>query len=253
VDPYGSPVPYLDSSLRALKAGGVLALTATDMAPLCGVHPKACLRRYGAKPLRTEYCHELAARILVGSAVLTAARVDIALKPLFTHSSDHYVRAYLAMERGAGKADRSLSQLGYFHHCFRCLSRRQAPGLFPKLEARCKNCGSPLDYAGPLWIGKLWSREILETMFKALGKMRLRQMHRLKGVLRKIGEEADRGPGYYVVSRLCELWKCPPPPFAKLLQRLRTLGFPAAGTHFHPLGLKTEAPLDLLRRVLTEA
>ena len=63
IDPFGSPVRFLDSSVRAVRDGGFIALTATDMAPLCGVHPRACLRKYGGKPLRTEYCHELAVRL----------------------------------------------------------------------------------------------------------------------------------------------------------------------------------------------
>jgi len=46
IDPFGSPAPYLDSAIRALRNGGLLCLTATDMAPLCGVHPKACIRKY---------------------------------------------------------------------------------------------------------------------------------------------------------------------------------------------------------------
>jgi len=32
VDPYGSPSPFLDSAVRALRNGGLIALTATDMA-----------------------------------------------------------------------------------------------------------------------------------------------------------------------------------------------------------------------------
>ncbi|PVX25271.1 MAG: hypothetical protein CW691_05085 [Candidatus Bathyarchaeum sp.] len=64
VDPFGPPVPYMDSAIRSLRNGGLLALTATDMAPLCGVHPRACLRKYGGVPLRTEYCHELAVRLV---------------------------------------------------------------------------------------------------------------------------------------------------------------------------------------------
>jgi len=59
IDPFGTPTPYLDSAFRALKNKGLIAVTATDLAPLCGVHSKACLRKYGGKPLRTEYCHEL--------------------------------------------------------------------------------------------------------------------------------------------------------------------------------------------------
>ena len=64
VDPFGTPAPYLDSALRAIRNNGLLASTATDLAPLCGVHVKACIRKYGGRPLRTEYCHELAVRLL---------------------------------------------------------------------------------------------------------------------------------------------------------------------------------------------
>jgi len=91
VDPFGSPVPYLDSAVRALRNNGLLALTATDMAPLCGVHPKACIRKYGGKPLRTEYCHELAVRLLAGYLATTAAKYDISIHMLFSHSTGHYV------------------------------------------------------------------------------------------------------------------------------------------------------------------
>jgi tRNA (guanine26-N2/guanine27-N2)-dimethyltransferase len=62
VDPYGSSSPFLDAALIAIRNKGLLALTATDTAPLCGVNPKACFRKYFGKPLRTEYCHELALR-----------------------------------------------------------------------------------------------------------------------------------------------------------------------------------------------
>ena len=51
IDPFGTPVPYLDSAFRALKNKGLLAATATDLAPLCGVHAKACVRKYGGKPI----------------------------------------------------------------------------------------------------------------------------------------------------------------------------------------------------------
>ena len=53
VDPYGSPTRFLDSAVRALKNGGLIALTATDMAVLCGVKALVCTRKYFGKPLRT--------------------------------------------------------------------------------------------------------------------------------------------------------------------------------------------------------
>ncbi|MCX8169694.1 MAG: RsmD family RNA methyltransferase, partial [Candidatus Methanomethyliaceae archaeon] len=59
LDPFGSPVNFFEASIRALKNGGILAFTATDTAPLCGVHQKACFRKYGAISFKTEFCHEV--------------------------------------------------------------------------------------------------------------------------------------------------------------------------------------------------
>jgi len=109
IDPFGSPIPFLDSALRALRRGGLLALTATDLASLCGIYPKACIRKYGGKPLRTEYCHELAVRLLAGCLAVTAAKYDIGVKIVFCHSTDHYIRIYATTEYGAKKADQSLN------------------------------------------------------------------------------------------------------------------------------------------------
>eukprot|EP00878_Enallax_costatus_P042476 GHUV01049846.1.p2 GENE.GHUV01049846.1~~GHUV01049846.1.p2 ORF type:complete len:105 (+),score=24.09 GHUV01049846.1:1275-1589(+) len=36
LDPYGTPVQFLDSAVQAVSEGGLLAVTATDMAVLCG-------------------------------------------------------------------------------------------------------------------------------------------------------------------------------------------------------------------------
>ena len=49
IDPFGTPVPYLDSSIRAISINGIISLTATDGAVLCGVYPKVALRKYGSE------------------------------------------------------------------------------------------------------------------------------------------------------------------------------------------------------------
>ena len=74
IDPFGTPAPFLSSAVGALRNHGLLAATATDLAPLCGVHSKACIRKYGGKPMRTEYCHELAIRLLAGCTASSAAK-----------------------------------------------------------------------------------------------------------------------------------------------------------------------------------
>jgi tRNA (guanine26-N2/guanine27-N2)-dimethyltransferase len=151
IDPFGSPVPYLDSAIRAIRNGGLLALTATDMAPLCGVHPKACIRKYGGKPLRTEYCHELAVRLLAGCLAITAAKQDIGINVVFSHSTNHYIRIYATIKYGAKKADESIKNMGYILHCFKCFHREtlNKPLLVADSE-KCSECGSKMNVAGPL-------------------------------------------------------------------------------------------------------
>ena len=92
IDPFGTPAPFLDSAFRAIRNNGLVASTATDLAPLCGVHAKACVRKYGGRPMRTEYCHELAVRLLAGCTATLAAKHDIGIRVLFSHSSEHYIR-----------------------------------------------------------------------------------------------------------------------------------------------------------------
>jgi tRNA (guanine26-N2/guanine27-N2)-dimethyltransferase len=135
IDPYGSPSPFLDSTVRALRNGGMLAVTATDMATLCGAYPDACLRRYGGKPLRTEYCHELAVRLLISSIAVTAAKYRFGVSVLLSHSSDHYIRVYAQLSLKAAAAKTALKDLGYVLHCFHCLNRTWSFGV-PRFDRR---------------------------------------------------------------------------------------------------------------------
>ena len=162
IDPFGTPVPYLDSAFRALKNKGLIAATATDLAPLCGVHAKACLRKYGGKPIRTEYCHEVAVRLLAGCMAKVAAQHDIGVQILFSHSSDHYIRVYAQIGYGAKKADESLKSTGYILHCFSCMHREiiYQPFGCPT----CPECGAKMDYAGPLWTGTIADQAFVEQI-----------------------------------------------------------------------------------------
>ncbi|KYH38554.1 MAG: tRNA (guanine(26)-N(2))-dimethyltransferase [Candidatus Hecatellales archaeon B24] len=252
LDPYGSPSPYLDSCFRAVRRGGFLAVTATDTATLCGVNQKACLRKYGAKPLKTEYCHELAVRILVGAAVRLAARRDLALKPLFTYSTDHYVRVYLQMFKGARKADEVLSMLGFLYHCPRCLSRQTIRGLkLPHPAVKCSECGFSMEAAGPLWLGSLWHPETVEAMEAELSRVKIGRLKEARSLLEKVKLEMEVDvPGYYTVDRLAEVLHSPPTSPVRLVKALRKAGFQVSLTHFTPQGVRTDASAKALKEVL---
>jgi hypothetical protein len=65
LDPYGTVSPFLDSAVQAVADGGLLCITCTDMAVLCGSFPEKCFSLYGAVPLKNGYVHEAALRILL--------------------------------------------------------------------------------------------------------------------------------------------------------------------------------------------
>ena len=105
IDPFGTPAPFLSSAIRALRNHGLLAATATDLAPLCGVHAKACFRKYGGKPLRTEYCHEIAIRLLAGCTAVLAAKHDVGIRSGF-QSQQRTLHSFVCSNRLWGKKGR---------------------------------------------------------------------------------------------------------------------------------------------------
>ncbi|MEM4161342.1 MAG: methyltransferase, partial [Thermoplasmata archaeon] len=84
VDPFGSPVAYLDLAFQSLKRNGVLGVTTTDTAVLCGTAPKVCVRRYLARSRNNYMCHEIGLRIFLGYLARTAAKFDRGVKPLLS-------------------------------------------------------------------------------------------------------------------------------------------------------------------------
>ena len=50
-----------------MAEGGLLCVTATDMAVLAGNAPETCYTKYGALSLRSKNCHEMGLRILLQS------------------------------------------------------------------------------------------------------------------------------------------------------------------------------------------
>jgi tRNA (guanine26-N2/guanine27-N2)-dimethyltransferase len=244
IDPFGSPAPFLDSAVRAVRDGGLLALTATDMAPLCGVHPKAALRKYGGLPLRTEYCHEVAVRLLIGALATTAAKHEIGLRVLFSHKTAHYVRVYASVIHGAKRADETLEELGYILHCFSCFHREAARGLSPFLPKECPECRGSLKAAGPLWLGRLSDREFCDGMGRSAGRAGLDGHARR--ILALVNGEVDAPVTYFVIDKITDKLGLPSPPVGRVIEELTQQGFQVWRTHFNTRGIKTDAPARIV-------
>src|SRR3989338_4738170 len=85
IDPFGTPVQFLDSSIKRISRKGILAVTATDTSSLCGTLPKACLRKYWSIPSHSSTMHEIGLRILIRRIQLIGAQYDKSLTPVFSY------------------------------------------------------------------------------------------------------------------------------------------------------------------------
>ncbi|MCX6678231.1 MAG: tRNA (guanine(10)-N(2))-dimethyltransferase [Methanothrix sp.] len=233
LDPFGSPSSYLSAASRS--ALSYLFITATDTAPLCGAHLMSGIRKYMAVPLRTDYHREMGARILLGLAARELARLDKAVQPMLTHVTDHYVRTYLRVIKGAKAADKCLEKLGYIEHCKSCgsfvLLEKPGPG------GVCYHCFGKTTLAGPLWLGEIQEAQTIE---KALAWASLSP--RARKLLSTCASEAEV-PMYYDHHSICERLHITPGKIEEAIERLRSCGHRASRTHFYGLGIKTDAAM----------
>ena len=95
LDPYGSVAPFLDAAVQAVKNGGLLCITSTDSAVLCGKHPDVSAYKYNSTPVKAEFRHEAAIRTLLYSIESAAAKYGKSIKPLLSVSFDFYYRVFV--------------------------------------------------------------------------------------------------------------------------------------------------------------
>jgi len=231
LDPFGSPVEFLDTALRSVKRRGVLAVTATDTGVLCGAYRNACLRKYLAEPIRGELCHEAGLRILIGTVVRYAAKYDLGAEVLLAYYRDHYFRAFLRLKSGAREADRSLSQLGYLW--------QDENGRFEYSEGFLP--GRPKAH-GPLWLGPLKDGEFVEGLPNEAVDHPLAHGKTLP-FLKLLRDELDV-PFLHDTHALARRNGLQARKLADMIEILREKGYNATRTHFSPKALKTDAPFE---------
>lgn len=239
VDPFGTPAPFLDAAIKRLSPHGILGVTATDTALLCGTYPKACRRVYGACPLRNEFSKEVGLRILIKKVQEVAAQYEVALTPIFSHASNHYMRAYFQKSTGAGRTDSILEKQGFILYCWGCLWREPVKPLFGA-PTNCPKCGKLLDWAGPLWLGKLWDEQLTKRML-ALAFKRKEISREARKLLETISQEAKiSAVGFYDLHWLAKKhkWKQVP----KLADFLEKVG--GTRTHFSENGFRCSMRLN---------
>ncbi len=237
IDPFGSPINYLEGCIVKLNpTGGVIGITATDSSSLCGSYPKTCLRRYGSRPLRNSYTHEIGLRILIKTVIETGARFDIMLKPLFSYSRRDYFRVYFYARKGAKRVDEILKKVGYWfsdEKTFRRGEYRQ--GTF-----------SHGVVCGPLWLGELWDEKIIRDIEQKLESVKTSSRKLLECVVEESGIETV---GYYYLPALFSLLGMKIPRKSSIIEKLKAANFSVSKTHFNPQGIRTNAEINDFERL----
>jgi len=249
LDPFGSPSPFFECALRATLDKGVIAATATDMAPLTGARHAACLRKYGITPVRTEFEKEMAVRILSGNLVISAGKLELGIEIVFSHATDHYVRIYAEVSKGKAQANRSAASLGYVEYCPKCLMRVSRRSL-SDIQNSCDNCGTRTEVGGPLWLGRLWDEFTVRQMIDQTPALVSSRLSVVQNILSTIAEEQNTPEFYYRTDSISKALFMKPPALPRVLARLRESGYRASRTHFHPVGFRTDARIGELRSVL---
>src|SRR5206468_9959400 len=112
VDPFGPPAPFLGAAFSAAKASSGIGITATDTAVLCGTYPRACEKRYGARPLRSPQGAEIGLRILLGYCDRIAEERGLQIGPILAFSAEHFLRALVMVSSGSASAPLGLVARG---------------------------------------------------------------------------------------------------------------------------------------------
>ncbi|MHA1350369.1 MAG: tRNA (guanine(10)-N(2))-dimethyltransferase [Promethearchaeota archaeon] len=255
IDPFGTPNLYIDSVFKAIKKDkGLLCITATDTAVLFGVKPKVCIRKYMAKPLHTNYCKEIGARILISFISRIANINNIGIVPLLTFYSNHFIRIFAMSFRGKSKILKTLPKsYGYIIHCKNCGNRSSIIENLLKIPQNCPICLNEkhLSYSGPLWVGELHQKSYLDEIDILNEKFNFKNKNRIRKILKFALNEINMPISYFNVHKLCQQVKLSYiPKLDNLINLIKENGYKASRTHFDFLSIKTNMRIDDLKSLL---
>lgn len=222
IDPFGSPNPFLDSCVQELRDDGIIAVTATDTAPLSGTYPSTCQRKYWAEPRRSYEMHEFALRILIRKCQLVASQHDRALTPLVSYASKHYFKVVLRCEKSKETCHDLQGRHGFI--------RRDN------------------DQVGPLWTGRLQDPGLIGEALRSDAVLADESV----ALLETLRAEGNVGAtGFFDVHEAASATGVGAPPgIHDVLRGLREKGFEAARTHLAETGVRTSASRTVFRDVI---
>ena len=267
LDPYGSPSIFLDSAIQAVSEGGLMCVTATDMANLCGNAPEACHSKYGSMAIRTDYCHEMAMRIVLQSINSHANRHCRYIVPLLSISADFYIRMFVRVYTGAQAMKDSVTKLALVHRCCGCgdfhLERlaekvptknehfKVVPKKGSNVPNQCVHCSHAFVTTGPVWADPIHNKVFVSKVINYITENQglFNTYDRILGMLTMCEEENDH-PLYYTEDGLAKLIHGHMFKSIDLRSAILNAGYDVSASHAKMLSLKTNAPMQFLLDML---
>lgn len=241
IDPFGSSAEFFDCGLRATMHGGILSCTSTDLQVLHGLFQNACKRKYGGIPIRTEYGNEIAIRLILGCLRVVAGRLGIEIVPLYVESNMHYYRTYVNVFNRPDQEE----NLGFINHCTNCGNR--VMGL--EKENSCEICDSQNNFAGPLWIGKIFDKDFIKNMVLEQEEHNIGK--KSKTSLEKCLLESEMPGTYFTLDEIASKMKGSPLKLQYAIEKLAKRGFVSSPTSFKPTGFRTNAKINEIINVFS--
>ncbi|KAL1521571.1 hypothetical protein AB1Y20_021230 [Prymnesium parvum] len=185
LDPYGTAAPFFDSAMQSIAEGGLMMVTCTDLAVLCGTYPEACYAKYGSYCLKGKHCHESALRIVLSCMEDHANRHRRYIVPLVAVHINFYVRLCVRVYTSPSEVNKAPTKKSYVYQCCGCdtftlqpLARRVVKGNSEKVTAaqgppvdkRCEHCGFVHHVGGPIWTAPICDRAFVGRLLQTLDK-----------------------------------------------------------------------------------
>ncbi|KAL5489901.1 TRM1 [Sanghuangporus weigelae] len=264
LDPYGTAAPFIDAAVQCVNDGGLICVTCTDMTVLAtNNYPEKCFSNYGGIPVKAEYCHEAALRLVLHSVSTSAARYGRFIHPLLSLSIDFYVRLFIRIQTSPAEVKKAASKTSTYYVCSGCqafyeqplgkivekvsekngkvnLLFRQRAG--PPVGDKCPECDSTLHVAGPMWSGPIHDPSFVEKVLSHVETSPgdYGTSTRMKGMLTVAKEELDTS-FYFTPSRMAGLFHSVSPSLEEMSNGLLNAGFSISRSHALPGSLKTTA------------
>ncbi|KAG8800285.1 RNA methyltransferase tRNA(m5U54)methyltransferase [Serendipita sp. 398] len=275
LDPYGTAAPFIDAAVQCVRDDGLLCVTCTDLSVLAsGNYPEKCFANYGGVPVRGEYCHESALRLVLSSIASAASRYGRSITPLLSLSIDFYVRLFVRVRTSPLEVKKLPSQTATYYICTTCQSYYQQPlgrtveqpskkggepninyktHSAPTVPQRCPECDGTLHLAGPMWSAPIQDPEFAKKVVKHVEEdsSKYGTSARMKGMLTVASEELPV-PFYFTPSRIAGYFRCEVPPIMETTSALLNGGYSVSRSHAVGGSIKTTAPRSFVYDITRE-